>query len=155
LASNAQADELDLDDGSSVAESARIRSQYLPRRAGGHGNRHVRWQHPSHEFYWQNGIEQQPPLAGPGSSPTAWELSRSSVVYFDLLLIQKLLKTEVKLEQQLRCPTCNSAGSSGAALVLDGPAKLRRVCGPDHTYYIQQQQIPPQEMPRSDLACAA
>ena len=78
----------------------------------------------------------QPPLVGPGSSAEAWELSRSSVVFFDLLLIQKLLTTDVNLEQLLRCPTCGSAGSSGAPLVLDGPAKLRRVCGPDHTYYI-------------------
>jgi hypothetical protein len=73
---------------------------------------------------------------GPGSSADAWELGRSSVVFFDLLLIQKLLKTDVNLEQLLRCPTCGSAGSSNAPLVPDGPAKLRRVCGPDHTYYI-------------------
>lgn len=56
-------------------------------------------------------------------------------VFFDLLLIQKLLKTDVNLEQLLRCPTCGSAGNSAAPLVLDGPAKLRRACGPDHTYY--------------------
>lgn len=119
-----------------MAQFARDRSQYLPRRAGGHGDRQVQWQHPSHELLWQHGIMQHPPLVGPGSSLEQWELSRSSVVFFDLLLIQMLLKTSVNLEQLLRCPTCGSAGSSGAALVLDGPAKLRRVCGPDHTYYI-------------------
>lgn len=135
-ACHVQADDLDYDGSSSVAQFARDRAQFLPRRAGGHGTRTVQWLQPSHEAAWQNGIIQHPPLVGPGSSAEAWELSRSSVVFFDLLLIQKLLKTDVNLEQLLRCPTCGSAGSSGAPLVLDGPAKLRRVCGPDHTYYI-------------------
>ena len=96
----------------------------------------MQWRQPWHEYLWQNGIVQKPAMVGPGSTPEDWELSRSSVVYFDLLLIQMLLKTAVDLELLLRCPTCGSAGSSSAALVRDGPAKLRRVCGPDGTYYI-------------------
>jgi hypothetical protein len=70
-----------------------------------------------------------------------------------VLLIQKLLKTDVNLEQLLRRPTCGSAGSSSSPLVLDGPAELRRVCGPDHTYYIHSSKYRHKKCPGQSHLC--
>ena len=74
----------------------------------------------------EDGTTQRPPLMGPAAQRRGSSAAARPVIFFDLPFIQKLLKTDVNLEQLVWCPACDGAGCSDAPLVLDSPAKLRR-----------------------------